>query len=77
MQAAAEKLYLFSSDFEIREEAIRRRDYYNHVHSLEAKIAEQDNALIEKDNALIEKDNALAEKDNEIAELKRKLASMS
>ena len=84
MQAAAEKLYLFSSDFEIREEAIRRRDYYNHVHSLEAKIAEQDNALVEKNNALIEKDsalaekdNALAEKDNEIAELKRKLASMS
>lgn len=66
MQAAAENLYLLSSDFEIREEAIRRRDYYNYVHSLEAEIAE-------KDAHLAEKDASLAEKDAEIAELKKRL----
>ncbi len=59
MQATAEKMYYLSSDFEIQEEARRREEYYNYVHSLEADIAE--------------KDASLAEKDAEIAELKRKL----
>ena len=77
MQATAEKFYLFSSDFEIQEEARRREEYYNYVHSLESKIAEKDNALAEKDNALAEKDNALAEKDAEIDELRRQLRLLS
>ena len=82
MQAAAEKLYLLSSDFEIREEAIRRRDYYNYVHSLEEEIAKKDATLAERDATLAEKEATLAEKeaekeaainekDKEIAELKR------
>lgn len=75
MQAAAENLYLLSSDFEIREEAIRRRDYYNYVHSLEEEIAKKEAALdekeAEKEAALAEMDTALDEKDKEIAELKR------
>lgn len=68
MQAAAENLYLLSSDFEIREEAIRRRDYYNYVHSLEEEIAKKDATLAEKE---AEKEAAINEKDKEIAELKK------
>ena len=70
MQATAKNLYMLSSDFEVREEARRREEYYIYVHSLEDKIAE-------KDTALAEKDAALAEKDAEIAELRRQLGLLS
>ena len=66
MEATIKKLYYLDSDFEMREEAIRRRDYYNYVHSLENKITEKD-SMLEKNAAEI------AEKDSVIAELKRQL----
>ena len=66
MEATIEKLYYLDSDFEMREEAIRRRDYYNYVHSLENKITEKD-SMLEKNAAEI------AEKDSVISELKRQL----
>ena len=66
MEATIKKLYYLDSDFEMREEAIRRRDYYNYVHSLENKITE-------KDSMIAEKDSVIADKDSVIAELKRQL----
>lgn len=74
MQATAKNLYMLSSDFEIREEARRREEYYTYVHSLEEKIAEKDNALAEKDAKMA---SALAEKDSRIAELERQLRSLN
>ena len=59
MEATIKKLYYLDSDFEMREEAIRRRDYYNYVHSLEREI--------------VESKSVIAEKDFTIAELKRQL----
>ena len=66
MEATIKKLYYLDSDFEMREEAIRRRDYYNYVHSLENKITEKDSEIAEKDS-MLEKNAA------EIAELKKQL----
>lgn len=87
MQITAEKIQLLFSDFDVREEARRRKEYYNLVNSLKAEIAEnataladkdaeiadKDAAIADKDAAIADKDAALANKDSEIAELKRKL----
>ena len=73
MEATIEKLYYLDSDFEMREEAIRRRDYYNYVHSLENKITEKDSEIAEKDSMLEKNAAEIAEKDSVIAELKRQL----
>ena len=73
MEATIEKLYYLDSDFEMREEAIRRRDYYNYVHSLENKITEKDSEIAEKDSMLAEKDSMLEKNAAEIAELKKQL----
>lgn len=59
MEATAQKIHDLFADFEIREEARRREEYYNYVHSLEAEITE--------------KNATIAENAAEIAELKKKL----
>ena len=41
MQATAENLYFFSSDFDLQEEARRREEYYNYVRSLENDLQEE------------------------------------
>lgn len=66
MEVTAQKIHDLFADFEIREEARRREEYYNYVHSLEAEIAENKADIAEKDATI-------AAKDAEIAELKKKL----
>lgn len=45
MQAAIEKEFDLLSDFEIREEARRRKEYYAYVDSLNKKIKEKDEII--------------------------------
>ena len=59
----ARKFFELQSDFEIREEAIRRQEYYAYVDRIKA----------EKDAVIAAKDSELAAKDDEIAKLKEEL----
>ena len=76
MEATIKKLYYLDSDFEMREEAIRRRDYYNYVHSLEKEIVESKSVIAEKDSMLEKNAAEIAEKDSVIAGLKRQLEQL-
>ena len=71
MEATIKKLYYLDSDFEMREEAIRRRDYYNYVHSLENKITEKDSMLEKNAAEIIEKDSTIAELKRQLEQLKQ------
>ena len=59
----AGKIFELQPDFEIREEAIRRQEYYAYVDRIKA----------EKDAVIAAKDSELAAKDDEIAKLKAEL----
>ena len=63
MEATARKFFELQSDFEIREEAIRRQEYYACVDRIKA----------EKDAIIASKDDEIANKDAEIANLKAEL----
>ena len=80
MEATIEQLYNLGADIDVIEEAIRRKDYYDYVHSLENKITEKDSEIAEKDSMLKKKAAEIAEKNfmlkknaAEIAELKKQL----
>ena len=69
MEATARKMYELSSDFEIRESAIRRAEYYACVDGLKRDVAERDEAIAERDETIAEQ-NALIE------DLKRQLLEL-
>ena len=80
MEATIEQLYNLGADIDVIEEAIRRKDYYDYVHSLENKITEKDSEIAEKDSMLKKNAAEIAEKNfmleknaAEIAELKKQL----
>lgn len=69
MEATARKLFALSSDFDIQEEARRRKEYYRYVGKLEKEIKEKDEALSKKDEALDKKDARIAELEAQLAKL--------
>ena len=69
MEAAARKMYELSSDFEIRESAIRRAEYYACVDGLKRDVAECKETIAERDETIAEQ-NALIE------DLKRQLLEL-
>lgn len=60
MEATARKLFALSSDFDIQEEARRRKEYYRYVGKLEKEIKEKDEALDKKDARIAELEAQLA-----------------
>ena len=67
---AITSMYMLSQDFDIREQMIRREEYFADEKYTQETIAKQKKALAEKDKALVEKDRL-------IAELQAKLAANS
>ena len=68
MEATANTLYMFNSDFDARENAIRRKEYYDAIAYRDRKMDEMDVIIAKQDVAIAEKDATIADKDATIAE---------
>ena len=70
---AVTTMYSLNENFNIREQMIRRDEYYAHERYVKRKFAEQAKALDEQAKALEEKDKALKEKDTVLNEQQKAL----
>ena len=68
MQAAIEKEFDLLSDFEVREEARRRREYYEHVANLNATITEKETVIKKRLEEIEEKESIILKKQTELKE---------
>lgn len=77
IKEAAETIFKFNTDAQIRKQCLDREEYYQDLRNYERVILEKDNSISKYEKVIEEKDNTIAEKEAELAAIKEELSRVN
>lgn len=77
IKEAAETIFKFNTDEQIRKQCLDREEYYQDLRNYEKVILEKDNSISSYKKVIEEKDNTIAEKEAELAAMKEELSRVN